>query len=512
MSVSWDFASCDITHIAAAELLESETEGPLHPQALALPVPQNAGLNAFANASNIEDSVGYLEAALREIGIDLSLPLGSLLPSDAAVVCNALATVLSQHKRQRAQIIKMGEESNRLQSDVRIALKGKDGMSARLDDALRQLAHFQNQAKVDAEAHKREVEKLVSERDSARTTAADLRQRRSQVEHELRRKELDFERLQKHLRELLSEKEKGERASMATIGKYKGNLARGSQREDDLKKIVSSYEAKLAHARAEVADLRKALLSLQDEHRALINKQVRQAHPAPVLLECDTQTQDQFPASEFVAQPLHEVAQSLQALYARVQEIDTTAGSSISQEELLTSFGSRMFLKQQELIALLKEQQDLASKALALASATENQKPIAHSLDVVDTTISADDTQAGSLRQSCDLGAGESPRSARSEPSGQSHGPPTTSPDNAAWQQLEEEKQALAFKAEEFDKTCETFHELLKQYAPGFGAGSFLFRRIEKASRAAAKKNVEAAHEQPHHLERPMQPLSVNTL
>jgi uncharacterized protein (DUF3084 family) len=62
------------------------------------------------------------------------------------------------------------------------------------------------QAKVDAEAHKREVDKLVSERDSARTTAADLRQRRSQVEHELRRKELDFERLQKHLRELLSEK------------------------------------------------------------------------------------------------------------------------------------------------------------------------------------------------------------------------------------------------------------------------------------------------------------------
>jgi hypothetical protein len=40
-------------------------QGLLHPQALALPVPQNAGLNHFANASNIEDSVGYLEAALR---------------------------------------------------------------------------------------------------------------------------------------------------------------------------------------------------------------------------------------------------------------------------------------------------------------------------------------------------------------------------------------------------------------------------------------------------------------
>lgn len=62
------------------------------------------------------------------------------------------------------------------------------------------------QAKVDVEAHKREVEKLVAERDSSRTTAADLRQRRSQTEHELRRKELEFERLQKHLRDLLSEK------------------------------------------------------------------------------------------------------------------------------------------------------------------------------------------------------------------------------------------------------------------------------------------------------------------
>jgi chromosome segregation ATPase len=62
---------------------------------------------------------------------------------------------------------------------------------------------------------------------------------------------------------------------MATIGKYKGTLGRGSQREDDLKKIVASYEAKLAHARAEVADLRKALQGLQEEHRALINKQVQ---------------------------------------------------------------------------------------------------------------------------------------------------------------------------------------------------------------------------------------------
>lgn len=39
----------------------------------------------------------------------------------------------------------MGEESNRLQSDLRIAMKGKDGISARLDDSQRQLAQMQNQ-------------------------------------------------------------------------------------------------------------------------------------------------------------------------------------------------------------------------------------------------------------------------------------------------------------------------------------------------------------------------------
>lgn len=49
---------------------------------------------------------------------------------------------------------------------------------------------------------------------------------------------------------------------------------------------------------------------------------------------------------------------------------------------------------------------------------------------------------------------------------------------------------AASLQAEEFDKTCETFHELLKQYAPGFGAGSFLFRRIEKTSRAVRSQRL----------------------
>jgi hypothetical protein len=88
-----------------------------------------------------------------EIGIDRSLPLGNLLPSDAAVVCNVLATLLTQHKRQRAQIMKMGEESDRLQSDVRIALKGKDGLSLRLDESLRHLAQCQNQVLSQCFAH-----------------------------------------------------------------------------------------------------------------------------------------------------------------------------------------------------------------------------------------------------------------------------------------------------------------------------------------------------------------------
>lgn len=74
----------------------------------------------------------------------------------------------------------------------------------------------------------------------------------------------------------LTTQEKGERASMATVGKYKGSLTstRGGQREDDLKRIVSSYEAKLAQARGEISGLKAALQSLQEEYRALINQQV----------------------------------------------------------------------------------------------------------------------------------------------------------------------------------------------------------------------------------------------
>ncbi len=47
--------------------------------------------------------------------------------------------------------------------------------------------------------------RLTSERDEAARAAADLQRRRSQAEHEARRKERDFERLQGRLRDLLSE-------------------------------------------------------------------------------------------------------------------------------------------------------------------------------------------------------------------------------------------------------------------------------------------------------------------
>lgn len=83
-----------------------------------------------------------------DIGIDVALPLGSMDHSDAATFCNALAKLLDQHKRQRVQISKMGDEAARLQSDIRIALKGKDGLSIRLDDNMRQLAQTQNQVTV----------------------------------------------------------------------------------------------------------------------------------------------------------------------------------------------------------------------------------------------------------------------------------------------------------------------------------------------------------------------------
>lgn len=82
-----------------------------------------------------------------DIGIDVALPLGSMDQSDAVAFCNALAKLLDQHKRQRLQISKMADEAARLQSDIRIALKGKDGLSVRLDDNLRQLAQTQNQVR-----------------------------------------------------------------------------------------------------------------------------------------------------------------------------------------------------------------------------------------------------------------------------------------------------------------------------------------------------------------------------
>lgn len=132
--------------------------------------------------------------------------------------------------------------------------------------------------------HRDEVQHLVSERDELARRCSQLDQRHHQFQHEIRRKEVEFEKLQGKLKNILTENKRREnRASLEIANLHKqrnGSLRRTAstrvEQEEVQKRVVEAYEAKRDELEEENAALRRALTEIQKEHKNLMN-QMRQA-------------------------------------------------------------------------------------------------------------------------------------------------------------------------------------------------------------------------------------------
>ncbi|KAK9826204.1 hypothetical protein WJX81_007511 [Elliptochloris bilobata] len=325
----------------------------------------------WACAQSVRGVVDHLSSTLAALGFPSSLALeaDTQRPALAAAgACSALEALLAQCARDAAVAAAAAERLAAARSEAGVAAGARERLAARLDAKERALGALENQARAAEEAASADMARLRGERDEAARQAADLRQRYNHALHELRRREQEYVRLQAHLRDLLGERKREQRACLEAAGQFLVGSVRRSGRDDEVyKKIVSAYEAKAAEMTREAAGLRAALDHLQREHRRLLNQQVRTAHAAAAargLVEDGLEAALAGLAPDALQAALAAKAAALQARAAALpdaHEAEQGAAEPCSTGELAA------------LRAVLAEQEALTRTALAALAHAHSQ-------------------------------------------------------------------------------------------------------------------------------------------
>jgi X breakpoint 2-interacting protein len=149
----------------------------------------------------------------------------------------------------------------------------KNRLSDKLNKTEKDLNFARTQERVQKETLAAEKTKWSLERQELRKQLGALQQKDTQYQHEIRKKEREYERLKEKLRQFIAEKKKEGRsgtdalkpfncAAIAPLSNASPNTLFPAKRSDEdiFHGIVSSYEKKLAMLRDEVDSLRHCLL------------------------------------------------------------------------------------------------------------------------------------------------------------------------------------------------------------------------------------------------------------
>lgn len=163
------------------------------------------------------------------------------------------------------------------------------------------------------DSHHEELVSLIRDRDSLQKECNNLSQRQIQFQHEIRRKELQYEWLQEKLRRYLAERKKESETSMEIVGRLRkqrrqSERGRIASKLDDLmpgrnsvssqsnrmpkldesmvKMIVTAYEEKQQELIAENKDLQNALNSVRKEYAQMMNT-TREGTGSPIRRSAD---------------------------------------------------------------------------------------------------------------------------------------------------------------------------------------------------------------------------------
>ncbi|KAK9805029.1 hypothetical protein WJX73_004089 [Symbiochloris irregularis] len=213
------------------------------------------------------------------LGLRGDLRLQGASREEAEITAQVLAALISQRRQDAEHIEQMEAAAALMQSDFSTTEGTRQRLQSVVHARDRALGQLENQLRSVTEEARVNLEAVVAQRDDAVKKNADLRRRHAHFQHEIRRKEQDYERLQVKLRELLMEKSREARANMEAAAAFSRGLRSKAPRSQDIQKLMAAHKAELSELQSENQGLKAALDGLQSQHASLINLQSAQKRP-----------------------------------------------------------------------------------------------------------------------------------------------------------------------------------------------------------------------------------------
>ncbi|KAK8283534.1 hypothetical protein V6Z11_D08G096600 [Gossypium hirsutum] len=353
---------------------------------LDLPPSQSAfsiGEYTFADAGNLDHCTKYLNQTLVTFGFPASLDLFANDPVSVARTCNCIYSLLQQRQRDIEFRESANEQRQRLLSDISRLEAKVERLDAQLQAKDREIATITRTEAKNTAAFKAQIEKLQQERDEFQRMVIGNQQVRTQQIHEMKKKEKEYIKLQERLNQVLMEKKKESRSGMEIMnllqkeGRQRGTWNGKKADNDFYKKIVDAYEAKNQELKAENADLRALLRSMQVDMRDFFNAPnglPKQSLPVSERHENDPSQSPLGGRTDVFDLPFHmardQIEESLRTKMASVKERMVQLQDAQKGAEVTSEATERELELEAQLVearSIIQEQASIMSKHLATA-------------------------------------------------------------------------------------------------------------------------------------------------
>ncbi|KAG4187111.1 hypothetical protein ERO13_A08G084200v2 [Gossypium hirsutum] len=354
---------------------------------LDLPQPSQSAFSigeyTFADAGNLDHCTKYLNQTLVTFGFPASLDLFANDPVSVARTCNCIYSLLQQRQRDIEFRESANEQRQRLLSDISRLEAKVERLDAQLQAKDREIATITRTEAKNTAAFKAQIEKLQQERDEFQRMVIGNQQVRTQQIHEMKKKEKEYIKLQERLNQVLMEKKKESRSGMEIMnllqkeGRQRGTWNGKKADNDFYKKIVDAYEAKNQELKAENADLRALLRSMQVDMRDFFNAPnglPKQSLPVSERHENDPSQSPFGGRTDVFDLPFHmardQIEESLRTKMASVKERMVQLQDAQKGAEVTSEATERELELEAQLVearSIIQEQASIMSKHLATA-------------------------------------------------------------------------------------------------------------------------------------------------
>ncbi|CAM6090935.1 unnamed protein product [Calypogeia fissa] len=238
---------------------------------------QQHGGDSFADVDNLDQCVKYVKQMLNTYGFPSNLDLYSNDPESLVYTINCIYALLQYRQRDIEFRRSVDDQRQRTMSDMARLEAKVERQDAQLASKERELSSLTVKAQKAEMAFKGQLEKLQHERDELQRIVAATKQVQVQQNHELKKKEKEYIKLQEKLNQVLTEKKKETKPGLEIMnllqkeGRQRGTWNSKKADGDFYKMIVDAYEAKKQELMAENMDLRALLRSMQSDMRDFLN-------------------------------------------------------------------------------------------------------------------------------------------------------------------------------------------------------------------------------------------------